>query len=129
MKEEQLPGNMFDNGEFGDYIIYAAWPQYKVFFDGRSDMYGTDFVKEYRKVRDFKQGWEKIIAKYDINWIIYNADSVFSRFLLQNEDWKLIYADKVANIFLKNIPDNQRLIDKYSDVEPVIDKTGVRGQG
>jgi len=39
--------------------------------------------------------------------------------LLQNDDWKLIYADKVANIFLKNIPENQRLIEKYSNVEPV----------
>ena len=119
LKKETLHGNMFDNDEFGDYIIYAAWPQYKVFFDGRSDMYGTDFVKEYFKVRNFEQEWEKIIEKYDITWIIYNANSVFSRFLLQNDDWKLIYADKVANIFLKDIPENQRLIEKYSNVEPV----------
>jgi hypothetical protein len=122
LKKETLHGNMFDNDEFGDYIIYAAWPQYKVFFDGRSDMYGTDFVKEYFKVRNFEQEWKKIIEKYDITWIIYNANSVFSRFLIQNDDWKLIYADKVANIFLKNIPENQSLIEKYSNVEPVIEE-------
>ena len=122
LKKETLHGNMFDNDEFGDYIIYAAWPQYKVFFDGRSDMYGTDIAKEYLKVRNFEQEWEKIIEKYDISWIIYNANSVFSRFLLQNNDWKLIYADKVANIFLKDIPENQRLIEKYSNVEPVIEE-------
>jgi hypothetical protein len=122
LKKETLHGNMFDNDEFGDYIIYAAWPQYKVFFDGRSDMYGTDFVKEYFKVRNFEQEWKKIIEKYDITWIIYNANSVFSRFLLQNDDWKLIYADKVANIFLKDIPENQSLIEKYSNVEPVIEE-------
>jgi len=119
LEKETLHGNMFDNDEFGDYIIYAAWPQYKVFFDGRSDMYGTDIAKEYLRVVRFKHGWEKIIEKYNITWIIYNANSVFSRFLLQNDDWKLIYADKVANIFLKNIPENQRLIEKYSNVEPV----------
>ena len=122
LKKETLHGNMFDNDEFGDYIIYAAWPQYKVFFDGRSDMYGTDIAKEYFKIGAFKQGWEKTIEKYDITWIIYNANSVFSRFLLQNDDWKLIYADKVANIFLKNIPKNQSLIEKYSNVEPVIEE-------
>jgi len=121
LKKETLHGNMFDNDEFGDYIIYAAWPQYKVFFDGRSDMYGTDILKEYLKVRHFKHGWEKIIEKYDITWIIYNANSLFSRFLLQNDDWKLIYADKVANIFLKDIPENQSLIEKYSNVEPLIE--------
>jgi hypothetical protein len=121
LKKETLHGNMFDNDEFGDYIIYAAWPQYKVFFDGRSDMYGTDIAKEYFKVGNFEQEWEKIIEKYDITWIIYNANSVCSRFLLQNDDWKLIYADKVANIFLKDIPENQSLIEKYSNVEPVIE--------
>jgi hypothetical protein len=84
-------------------------------------MYGTDILKEYFKVRHFKHGWEKIIEKYDITWIIYNANSVFSRFLLQNDDWKLIYADKVANIFLKDIHENQSLIEKYSKVEPVIE--------
>jgi len=122
LEKEALPGNMFDNDEFGDYIIYAAWPKYKVFVDGRSDMYGTGIMKEYFKVRDFRQGWEKIIKKYDINWIIYNADSVFSRFLIEHGDWELIYADKVANIFLKDIPENQRLIDKYGNVEPVIEE-------
>jgi hypothetical protein len=119
LKKETLHGNMFDNDEFGDYIIYVAWPQYKVFVDGRSDMYGTDIFKEYFKVKHFKQGWKKTIKKYNITWIIDNANSVFSRFLLQNDDWRLIYADKVANIFLKNIPENQRLLEKYSNVEPV----------
>jgi len=39
--------------------------------------------------------------------------------LLQNDDWKPICADKVANIFLKDIPENQSLIEKYNNVEPV----------
>ena len=50
LKQEKINGNMFDNDEFGDYIIYAAWPEYRVFFDGRSDMYGVDIIKEYQKV-------------------------------------------------------------------------------
>jgi len=32
LKSEPLDGKMFNDDEFGDYIIYAAWPQYKVFF-------------------------------------------------------------------------------------------------
>ena len=35
-------------------------------------------------------------------------------------DWKLIYSDKVANIFVRSIPVNQPLIDKYPDVKPVV---------
>ena len=44
LKKERITGNMFNNDEFGDYLIYAAYPQYRVFFDGRSDMYGSGIV-------------------------------------------------------------------------------------
>lgn len=120
MKKERLTGNMFNNDEFGDYIIYAAWPEYKVFFDGRSDMYGEKIGEEYLKVAGIKTGWDKVLMKYNINWIIYNANSPLSNLLLERNDWKLIYADKVANIFVKNTLENQRLINKYPGVKPVI---------
>jgi hypothetical protein len=121
LKKERIPGHMFNNDEFGDYIIYAAWPQYKVFFDGRSDMYGVDQMKDYYEVAGFDTGWEKILDKYGISWIIYYANSSLSRFLLKDERWRLIYSDKVANIFVKNVPAFSSLINKYKDVKPVVD--------
>ena len=39
---------------------------------------------------------------------------------MQRDDWKLIYADEVANIFVKDIQENRYLIEKYPDVELVI---------
>ena len=120
MKKEKISGNMFNNDEFGDYIIYAAWPEYKVFFDGRSDMYGVKRMKEYIKVVRIEQGWDEVLKKYNINWIIYNANSPLSQFLLERSDWKLIYADKVADIFVKNSIENQPLIKKYTNVKPVV---------
>jgi hypothetical protein len=120
IQREKITGNMFNNDEFGDYIIYAAWPEYKVFFDGRSDMYGTERMKEYFKVIRIESGWDKILKGNNINWIIFQTRSSLSSFLLERNDWKLIYSDKVANIFVRSIPENQPLIDKYPDVKPVI---------
>ena len=39
---------------------------------------------------------------------------------MERDSWTLIYADKVANIFVKDIPENQYLIEKYPGVELVI---------
>ena len=83
-------------------------------------MYGVDIFKEYENVREIKPGLNEILKKYDINWIIFDANSTLSMFLMQRDEWKLIYADKVANIFVKNVPDNQYLIEKYPDVKMVI---------
>lgn len=113
LKKVDLKGNMFNNDEFGDYIDYVAWPQYKIFFDGRSDMFGEKRMKEYYKVAMIKPGWEDVLKKYDINWIFFDADSIICRHLLVLNDWKLVYADKVADIFVRNTPGNQDIINKY----------------
>lgn len=127
LRNENIPGNMFNNDEFGDYLIYAAWPKYRVFFDGRSDMYGNARIKEYLKVARVEPGWEEIVQKYDIKWIFFDARSALSTFLKERSDWHLIYSDKIAAIFVRNIPDYQPLITKYPDVQLVIGEDSGKG--
>ena len=120
MMKERITGNMFNDDEFGDYFIYRSSPAYKVFMDGRSDMYGTQRLKEYRKISDFEPGWEGILDKYHITWICFGSDSRLSRYLLTDKDWVLIYSDKVADIFVKNLQQYRPLIEKYRSVKQVV---------
>ncbi len=120
LKREPLKGNMFNEYVFGDYIVYSAYPQYRVFIDGRADMYGEGKLKEYHNITGLKPGWESILEKYNVKWIIFNSDSMLSKILREKSEWKLIFADKVANIFVKNIPENRSLMKKYPDVRPVV---------
>lgn len=115
LKKVSLKGNMFNDDEFGDYIIYSVHPQYKVFIDSRVDMYGVDHFKDYLTMIYFEPGWENIVEKYSINWMILDADSIFSRHLMGRNDWKLIYSDKVANIFVRNISKNQDILQHDSN--------------
>lgn len=121
LEQEHIQGNMFNMDEFGDYIIYRNYPAYRVFIDGRIDMYGVKILKEYNKVIGFKSGWEKILEKYNIKWVIYDSNSPLSRYLMQNKNWHLIYSDKVASIFLKETTENHQLIQQYRNVELFID--------
>lgn len=119
IRNEGIKGNMFNNDEFGDYIIYAAWPAYKVFIDGRTDMYGAARVKEYLKVVNAEEGWQEILDKYKITWAFHNPNSVLSKLLLEKNDWKLVYADKVAHIFVKALPQYSEIIGKYRGAKPL----------
>jgi hypothetical protein len=116
LKKVSLRGNMFNDDEFGDYIIYSAYPQYKVFIDSRVDMYGVDHFKDYLTMVYFEPGWERIIEKYKINWMILSSDSILSRYLNERKDWKLIYSDKVANILLRNTSENQDMLKDYGHI-------------
>jgi hypothetical protein len=114
MKKERIPGNMLNNDEFGDYIIYRAYPRYKVFFDGRADIYGKEKLQDYLNVFNMNPGWEKVFEKYDINWVIWNVNTPLSQYLTIKKDWKLIYSDNVATIHVKNNQQNVQLIHKYT---------------
>jgi hypothetical protein len=122
LMKEHIDGHMYNNDEFGDYLIYATYPRYKVFFDGRNDMYGTGRLKEFQKIAWIAPGWENIIKKYDIRWFFIGSDSVLTRYLLERPEWKLIYSDNVANIHVKNSEEYRYLIDKYRDVTSVARK-------
>lgn len=111
--KHHINGNMFNNDGWGGYIIYRAYPEYRVFFDGRSDMYGVEFMKEYIKVARAKLGFREVLDKYGVDWVIYNANAPLCRLLAESGDWKLVYADETANILLKDIPENRQLIEKY----------------
>jgi hypothetical protein len=120
LKKEMLTARMYNNDEFGDYIIYSAWPEIRVFFDGRSDMYGAEMVKEYFNVSHFKPGWERVLEKYEIDMIMFNSKSVLSRYLSVASGWQLIYADNVAHIFIRNINKYRDVCERYRDIEPIV---------
>jgi hypothetical protein len=113
LRSNPLQGNMFNNDGIGDYVIYWLYPNYKVFMDGRSDMYGESILKEYSKVIAIEAGWKDVLDKYDVNYIFYYTDSVLVRHLLTDEGWRRIYADNVASIFLRNTPGNAESIVRH----------------
>jgi hypothetical protein len=64
------------------------------------------------------QGWKKVLEKNDINWIMPPIASPLSQLLMEGGGWKLIYADRVAHIFVKDTPENAGLIEKYRNARP-----------
>lgn len=113
-----IKGRVFNSYYFGGYLIYRGLPKDGVFVDGRADMY-NEFLKNYYDVVDLKPGWKEVLPTFNIDWILITANSPLSVLLLETDEWRLIYADKVANIFVKKGASNEMLIDKYKDVKLV----------
>lgn len=113
-----IKGRIFNIYHFGGYLIYKGFPKDGVFVDGRADMY-NEFLKNYFDVVDLKPGWKDVLDKFKIDWMLITANSPLSVLLLETDEWRLIYADKVANIFVRKGSLNEILIDKYKDVKLV----------
>jgi hypothetical protein len=98
------PGNrVFNYFPWGGYLLFRAWPDVTVFIDGQTDFYGEGLTREYETVITLAEGWEQILARYDVDWVIMPTDSRLVRALRQDDGWAEAYADATA-VVLQRAP-------------------------
>jgi len=100
---EQNPqaGNMYDYFPWGGYLIYRFWPEQRVFIDGQLDFYGEEFTREYKQILSADEGWEDLVAQYDIAWMLIPPDEPLAILLHTDPGWARLYEDQTAVIFRK----------------------------
>jgi len=100
MHEQQPPGPLFNNLNWGGFLI-GALPEYPVSMDGRNDLYGDDLMqREVETLRGVDWGDDPAIAKANV--ILLPAQLPLTRELQQSPQFKMIYADKMAMVFIRN---------------------------
>ncbi len=115
IKENHLPGKMFNSFNWGGYLIYSLYPEWKVFLDGRTQAYGDEFLTGCSDIWSLSLGWEKKFKKYETNFILWPRKLPLTEIFLLMDNWKLIYFDDIAVIFIKDIPQNRIFISKYEE--------------
>ena len=92
-----LPSNarVFSSDKFGGYLIYRFAGERKVFFDGRSDFYGADFLARYARMVQVRPGWQAEFARGRFTHALVPPD--FSLVpALEAQGWTELYRDRTA---------------------------------
>jgi hypothetical protein len=92
---------LYASWQWGGYLIYRLWPSARVFDDGRTDFYGPRFVEEGLRAWEARPDWAEILAKYQVNAALVPVDSALATVLHERTDWKLVYSDRIALMFVK----------------------------
>jgi len=92
---------LYASWQWGGYLIYRLWPSVPVFNDGRTDFYGPPFVLEGLRVWEVRPDWAGILTRYRVNAALVPVDSAMGTVLRERADWNLVYADRVALMFVK----------------------------
>ena len=102
LKDHQITGNTFtDPNIWGGYVIWAL-PKNPVYIDGRIDMYGDDFVKEYLNIIWNGADWREPFDRYGVRVVIIEPKSALSRELLMSGKWTRVFEDDVAVVFVRS---------------------------
>ncbi|NCP88290.1 MAG: hypothetical protein CO094_13445 [Anaerolineae bacterium CG_4_9_14_3_um_filter_57_17] len=93
-------GQMVNEFDWGGYLLLRAWPQYKIFMDGHTHIYGEAKTLEYAAVISTEPGWQEILTRYDIRWAILKPNTPLAA-ALESSGWQTDYRDETAVILTK----------------------------
>jgi tetratricopeptide (TPR) repeat protein len=112
---QNIQGNVFNSFGFGSYFVYRAFPERKVFVDGRTSVYGDDFLRYYADLHFYPAVFDNLIKTYKIDYFLLNINEggVFRRLYLDRDNWCLVFFDLNGAVFVRNSPENKTLIEKY----------------
>jgi hypothetical protein len=92
-------GRLFNAYEWGGYVMHEM-PQVRVFVDGRSDLYGGDFlINPYLVTAEGSPGWERELDRYKIGTVLVSRTGGLANALAASSDWRWAYADDRAVVF------------------------------
>lgn len=106
VKEQSLPGNMFNAMHWGGYLMWRLYPDYRVFWDGRQN--APRMFELGLQVERGAANWQEILDDYGVNFVVYPLLSIdrggsypiFAK-LRGSAYWAPVYADDVSVIFIR----------------------------
>jgi hypothetical protein len=105
IEDHQLPPRLFNSYDFGGYLIYRLYPQYKVFIDGRADVYGDAFLRHYMEIEDGEIDARQELDARGVNTAIVPPSSqIAALFRMQKNLWRVEYEDDLAVVFTRKTP-------------------------
>lgn len=100
IKEMRLdPKHGFSMDNWGGVIRYKI--NYPVFIDDRADFYGEEFYIEYGKIFLANPGWQKLLDKYKIEWVLLPPKSRLIEELKEDKHWQIKGKDSAAILMVK----------------------------
>ncbi len=104
---------LFNTYEYGGYLIWRLWPRQRVFIDGRAlnESVYQDYVRALGDSRGDAR--EQVLARYGVEAIVANGFESTSGVIYPmvlalaspaEANWRLVYQDPAAMVFLRHPP-------------------------
>lgn len=88
--------------KYGGYVIFRFRGDRKVFFDGRSDFYGSGFMKQYIRLMEVRPGWQDQLRAFKFTHALLPNDYSLVP-ALEQLGWSVLFRDDVATLLANPI--------------------------
>jgi len=97
-----LSGNLLVLFNWGSYALWKLYPQCRIAVDGRyEEVYTNDFIGDVARFHYVGKSWDGLLRKYhaDLMLIPMEYKELYNN-LKMIDDWKIVYEDKMAAVFV-----------------------------
>ena len=101
LNQERPPSPILNHYNWGGYFIWKLYPQYRVFMDGRADVYGDRLMDEFAASYYLTDNWKAPLQEWGIRTLILPPDAPLITALQSQPDWKKVYGDSEAIILTR----------------------------
>ena len=101
IRAQKPPQPIYNEYDWGGYLIWRLFPDYHVYIDGRADVYGDSLVEECSAVHDGKTRWRAALDNRGIRTVLIRPDVALASLLRMDGGWEKVFEDKQAIIFVQ----------------------------
>jgi hypothetical protein len=97
LKANKPAGRLFSTYAWGGYLDWTL-PEYPVFVDGRTDLFGDAIILDWQKVVSLKPGWEAILDRWHVDLVLIEPGEPLPK-ALEKLGWRKLYQDSSAVLY------------------------------
>lgn len=114
LKENRIKGPIFNLLASGGYLIHA-YPEEKVFIDGRLEVHATEHYGRYLTLGAGGQAWKDAEEEFGFRCLILNYALVVPLLVerLGDLSWEPVFVDDTAIVFIKPAPELSDFIERH----------------
>lgn len=98
------------------YLLWHLRPDFKTYIDLRDlDVFPSSFFQTFAASTIIPEAFEKEDSAYNFNYVVLFRPQfgALHQYLHTTDGYALVFADAVAAVYLKNVPENAAIIAKY----------------
>jgi hypothetical protein len=92
-------GRLFNAYGWGGYCDMQLWPKYRVFIDGRAEVFFRTSYWDYQKIWQVEPGWQARLRHWGVDTVLVPADAWLAKALSEQSDWRQTYRDDGAVVY------------------------------
>lgn len=106
LQQAHVPTPMMNHYNWGGYFIWKLYPEYRVFIDGRADVYGDTLMDEFASAYFIKgELWRATVDKWGLQTIVLPPDAPLITALKMSRDWTEVFSDQQTVVLTRRKPE------------------------